>query len=389
MTPADETTLDVTTRIFEAVFRHPDIPQEMKELIGLLQVPVLKAALIDKEFFFEETHPARRLINLMTYSSIGWDRSKGRNDPLYQAIERNIERARGFETEIGLFDALASDLEAFLTTEDGKSVVRLAAPITLAIKQEKLQDATRSATNEVAVRVASGEVATFVEAFLESRWVPVLTLAYSVKDEKPQVLQSAIKTMDDLIWSVQPKITLAQRKELVAKLPSLLTMLNKWLNVLKWEDAERLQFFADLAECHASIVRAPLELSPHRQLELAVEATRIAAERRLEKRATQVAVPEPLPDDAVQQVAVLERGMWLEFGQPDASRRKVKLAWISPLKSLYIFTAFHREEAFSMAVETLTQAFRQQRVNVIEVSGFVNEALAEVFSGQPLDTAMT
>ena len=389
MTRADETTVDVMTRIFEAVFRHPDIPQEMKDLIGFLQIPVLKAALIDKEFFFEETHPARRLISLLTRTSIGWDRSKGRSDPLYQAIERNVDRARQFDTEVGLFDELTSDLEAFLNTEDSKSAVRLAAPITLALKQEKLQDATRSATSEVAVRIATGEVATFVEAFLESRWVPVLTLAYSVKDEKPQVLQSAIKTMDELIWSVQPKITVAQRKELVAKLPALLTTLNKWLNVLKWEDADRLQFFADLAECHASIVRAPLELSPHRQLELAVEAARVAAERRLEKRAAQVEVLAPVPDDAVQQVDMLERGMWFEFVQPDASLRKVKLAWISPLKSLYIFTTFHREEAFSMAAEVLTKTFRERLVSVVEVSGFVNQALAEVFAMEPVDIAET
>lgn len=391
MTRADETTVDVMTRIFEAVFRHPDIAQEMKDLIGVLQIPVLKAALIDKEFFFEETHPARRLISLLTRSSIGWDRSKGRSDPLYQAIERNVGRAREFDTQISLFDELTSDLEAFLNAEDSESAVRLAAPITLALNQEKLQEATRLATSDVAVRIASGEVATFVEAFLESRWVPVLTLAYSVKDEKPHVLQSAIKTMDELIWSVQPKITMAQRKELVAKLPSMLTTLNKWLNVLKWEDADRLHFFADLAECHASIVRAPLELSPHRQLELAVEAARVAAERRLEKRTAQVEASEPAPDTdaATHQVDVLERGMWFEFVQPDASLRKVKLAWISPLKSLYIFTTFHREEAFSMAAEVLMQAFREQRVNVVEVSGFVNQALTEVFSAAPVDTATT
>ncbi|MBC7574591.1 MAG: DUF1631 family protein, partial [Herminiimonas sp.] len=90
MSRADETTVDVMTRTFEAVFRDPHIPQEMKDLISYLQIPVLKAALIDKEFFFEDTHPARRLISLLTTSSMGWDQSKGRSDPLYQAIHSNV-----------------------------------------------------------------------------------------------------------------------------------------------------------------------------------------------------------------------------------------------------------------------------------------------------------
>jgi hypothetical protein len=112
-----------------------------------------------------------------------------------------------------------------------------------------------------------------------------LTLAYSVRDEKPHAVQDAIKTMDDLIWSVKPKFTLQDRQELLNRLPAILARLNKWLSLIKWEDADRVQFFAELSECHASIVRAPLELSPDRQLELAVEAAQQATERRLEKRA--------------------------------------------------------------------------------------------------------
>ncbi|MBC7415508.1 MAG: DUF1631 family protein [Herminiimonas sp.] len=375
MTRVDETTIDVMTRIFDAVFRDQNIPPEMKELIGFLQIPVLKAALLDKEFFFEESHPARRLISLLTASSIGWDQNKGQSDPLYQAISRNVDRVQQFDSEVTLFADVVADLEAFFGEEEKRSTARLATPITQALKQEKLREATRSATSDVAVRVATGEVATFVEAFLESRWVPVLTLAHTVKDEKPHVLESAIKTMDELIWSVQPKIDMQQRKELVAKLPALLTTLNKWLNVLKWDDADRLQFFADLAECHASIVRAPLELSPHRQLEIAVEAAQKAAERRLEKRAA--LPPEPEPDAFIESVEQLERGMWFEFSQPDGSIKKVKLAWVSPLRSLYIFTTVHRQEAFSLAADILAQAFREDRVKVVEVDGIINRALVD------------
>ncbi|MBR7784696.1 DUF1631 family protein, partial [Undibacterium luofuense] len=101
----------------------------------------------------------------------------------------------------------------------------------------------------------------------------------SVKEEKPQAVEDAIRTMDDLIWSVKPKITLQDRQELLNRLPAILARLNKWLSLIKWEDADRVRFFAELAECHASIVRAPLELSPDKQFEIAVEAAQHAAER--------------------------------------------------------------------------------------------------------------
>ncbi len=376
MTRADHATIDVMARIFDAVFRDPNIPSEMKELIGYLQIPVLKAGLLDKAFFFEAAHPARRLISLMTRSSVGWDRSRGRADPLYQAIERNVDRVQRFDVELALFDDVVADLEAFLAEEEADAGVQLAAPITQALEQEKRHEATRAAASDVAQRIATGEVAPFVETFLEHRWVPVLALAYGVRDRKPQVLASAIRTMDELVWSVRPKFTAQQRHELVEKLPALLTSLNKWLGILKWDDAERLQFFADLAECHASIVRAPLELSPQRQLELAVEAARLAAERRQQKAAAPAAVP--VVDTFVEQVAALERGSWFEFVQPDASLRRVKLAWVSPLRSLYIFTTVHREEAFSLSADALAEIFRQQLVRSVNADGFVDRALSDV-----------
>jgi hypothetical protein len=227
--------------------------------------------------------------------------------------------------------------------------------------------ATRHAKNEVAARIGTGEVIALVETFLEDKWVSVLTVAYGVQEEKPEAVKSAVKTMDDLIWSVKPKITVEQRKEFIAKLPGMLSMLNKWLNVIKWEDADRLQFFAELAECHASIVRAPLELSPERQLEIAVEVAQRAAERRLQRAVKQA--PEPVPDASVNTVEHLERGMWLEFAAKDGGKKKVKLAWISPLRSLYIFSTSARQETFSLSSDELAQDFREQRVHVLSLSG--------------------
>jgi hypothetical protein len=181
----------------------------------------------------------------------------------------------------------------------------------------------------------------------------VLTLAYSVQDEKPQAVEDAIRTMDDLIWSVKPKITMPERQELLRRLPAILARLNKWLSLIKWDDADRIRFFAELAECHASIVRAPLELSPDRQLELAVEAAQRAAERRLEKRAEaerksqeeQVAQQESSQDPYVQLVEQLERGIWLALqrdGLPEPVR--VRLAWVSPMRSLYIYHGTERSD---------------------------------------------
>src|SRR6185437_5028680 len=88
---ADERTLDLLSRVFETVLLDDSIPPSTRELLQVLQVPVLKAALLDKNFFFEEAHPARRLVDLM--SRVGWDQRQNPNDPLFQAMQRSVARA--------------------------------------------------------------------------------------------------------------------------------------------------------------------------------------------------------------------------------------------------------------------------------------------------------
>ena len=387
LTRGDETTIDLLSRIFETVFIDDDIPKETRELIGYLQVPVLRAALRDKEFFFQEAHPARRMIDLM--SRMGWEGRLGADDPLFAAMRRGVGRIAqdgagdgGNAGAADPFSAAVAELEASIAAEDSVVAGDIAAPVAAALKQEKVSAATRSAKNAVALRIGSGELVAVVETFLANKWTSVLTIAYSVEPDKPGAVGSATRTMDDLIWSVKPKLTQEQRKQLIAKLPGLLATLNKWLDIIKWQDAERLQFFAELAECHASIVRAPIDLSPERQLEIALEVAQQDAQRRLDQEQALAAFQETEAlqaetDPAVIEVDALERGMWLAFTAADASVRTVKLAWISPLRSLFIFSTGARKEAFSLSAENLVEAYRGNSVKLVRQDGVVARALAE------------
>ena len=392
----EENTLDLLSRIFETVLLDDSIPGETRELIRFLQVPVLKAALLDQDFFFEEAHPARRMIDLLSH--MGWEGRKGANDPVVQAMRRGVDRiGREGDAQPAAFAEAVAELEAQLLVEERAAEEAIAAPIARATRIEQQGVAARSARQAVRVRVADGALLPVVSHFLEQRWVDVLTFAHLIETERPGALNNATRTMDELVWTVKPKATQEQRRDLIARLPGLLTALNKWLDAIKWQDAERLQFFAELAKCHLSIVRAPLELSPERQLEIAVEAAQQDALRRIaceqaaaaqEEAAQEEAAPK---DEAAHLVDTLERGMRVEFTQPDGAVRKVKLAWVSPLRTLFIFSAGLRQEAFSLPVEKLHEALRGGSARVVAPEGVVGRVLIEVMQavndGAALDSA--
>lgn len=380
LTHADESTIDLLTAVFETVFRDQNIAKEIRELVLMLQVPVLKAALADKDFFFQESHPARRLIELL--SKMGWEQRKDSEDPLFQAMQRSVERiGRDPEQELQVFTEAVDELEQTIQQDEQAAEQAIAEPIAAALKQEKRTAAQRSAKEAVAMRIGSGEVVAVVEAFLEHKWTDVLTLAYTVEDEKPGAVKHATAAMDDLVWSVKAKITPQERKDLIAKLPGLLARLNKWLDAIKWQDADRLRFFAELAECHASIVRAPVELSPERQLELSMQAAQQAAERREAIKEREMEAK----DEEQGVLASLARGMWLEFDQDGAEARKVKLAWVSPLRTLFIFATRGREEAFTLPGEELARRFEENKVRIASTDGVVGRALSQALGAADND----
>ncbi|GAB3542346.1 DUF1631 domain-containing protein [Noviherbaspirillum agri] len=374
LTPEDEQAFELLGKVFAAVFRDTNLPAEIRELIGSLQVPVLEAALTNKNFFFSESHPARRVIALLANLGVDWDRNKEADDPLYQTILRNVKRIQS-DQRLGAFTEALADIEAFLSKEERASHVVLSEPIAKALKKDKRLQAAKAARHDVAQRIDTGEVIAFVEDFLEDKWVSVLTLAYSVKDSKPQAVTSAVRTMDELVWSVKPKFTMEEREDLLGRLPPLLAMLNKWLDLIKWDDEGRTQFFAELAECHASIVRAPLDLTPKRQVELALEAAQQAAERR-QQRLSKVE-PEPVTDMFTERVQKLECGSWITFTPKKGTPLKVKLAWISPSRSYFVFSTRGKQEALSLSAEALAKALREQRAHILSTSGLVERALAE------------
>jgi hypothetical protein len=385
---ADERTIDLLSRVFETVLLDDGMPAQARDLLRLLQVPVLKAALLDRNFFFEDAHPARRLVDLLSH--MGWEQRTEADDPVFQAMQRGVAAvdaaARTRQDAPGAaaaFSAAVAELEAQI--EAGREADEraldnaIAGPVASALAQEKLDTAIRAARDAIALRIGGGDVADVVGSFLEQRWTTVLTFAYSIEDTRPGAVDNATLAMDDLIWSVRPKATQEQRKTLIARLPRLLSALNKWLDAIKWQDAERLQFFAGLAECHAAIVRAPIELSPERQLELAVEAAQQDALRRVELE--QAAVERDVEREAARAEAWsplegLERGVWLEFRTTDGPR-KAKLAWASPLRTLFIFSGADRREAFSLSADKLAAALHAGRARVLAIDGVVGQVLSD------------
>lgn len=383
LTVVERNTIELLARMFDYILADISLSDDVKSMLAQLQFPVLRVALSDKEFFLRESHPARTLIDMLGSSGIILDRVSQQLDPLLGVIGDVVERVQHeFETQIDFFSDVVSDLENFLKDEEQKAEQAISLPVKTALSEEKMRIAREFAAHDVAIRVETGEVAGFLETFLLDQWIRILTIAHSVKDEKPHALENALKTMDDLIWSLKPKNSPEERKELITKLPSMLSLLNAWLNAIRWDEPERVLFFSKLSERHAAMARAPLELSPRRQLEIAVNIAQRASNRRLDRFVT--GRRDQADEDASKQVEALERGTWLDFTDDDDHVTRYKLAWISPKRTGFIFTNRQGLQAFSMSAEELMTKCRDGLVTTILENSLVDRALTYALRDLPL-----
>jgi len=113
----DDETIDVISMIFDDLMGDDSLPDAIKALVFRLQIPVLKAAIIDRVFFAEKEHPARVLLNELTLA--GQLASADDDDVIYQKIESVVICLTSeFQGNLEIFETCRLDLCNFMREQE-------------------------------------------------------------------------------------------------------------------------------------------------------------------------------------------------------------------------------------------------------------------------------
>ena len=393
-------TIELVAMLFDFIFETKDLPDSMKVLIGRLQIPVLKAAMLDGAFFSKKSHPSRLLVNALAHAGIGWSPTMGVEDPLYKKIEQIVHRILDeFTDDIALFDTLRKELEDFLAEEEKSAEATIQSSAEEINQRDRQEIARVVANSEIEKRLEMHTVPNFLGIFLRQHWIGVLA-QYHLQGEESEIWATALSTLDDLVWSVQPKRASDERRKLVAMLPNLLKRLHGGLQNVTWGPGEREQFMSNLVEAHAAAVKPSLASVPMPTTAVA-EAAAAQAEEATAKGDIETAAkaralaeamapaPPPAPvepaveivqDRFAEVAASLERGMWVEFEGEDGQLAFAKLAWVSPLRGTYLFTNRQGQKAVSLTADELADRFRNDRARLVEAEPLVDRAFVSMMA---------
>ncbi|MBA2927523.1 DUF1631 domain-containing protein [Pseudomonas sp. CCUG 57209] len=365
---ADEDVINLIALLFEFILNDRTVPDAFKALIGRLQIPLLKVAVLDKSFFSRASHPARRLLNEIATTAMGWSPvADYQRDSLYLRIEQVVQRLLNeFVEDPAIFSLLLTEFNAF--TADERRRCELLEQHTRDAEEGRVRtDAARARVAEVLNRRLLGKVLPrAVVLFLQQAWSQVLLLASLKYGEQSVQWQAALRTMDELIWSVSLPQDTEAGGHLVEQLPGLLKALRDGLTSAAFDPFSTRDFFVRLQALHVQPtegvdglieVREPLVLST-----------------------TPPGSVEDLPadDPDLLKVYKLRIGDWVVFqpGQPSALRCKL-MAIMAPANT-YVFVGRTGLKVLDKSACQLALAFKRGALYILDDGPLFERALAAV-----------
>jgi hypothetical protein len=402
----DKLTVELVGMVFDRIHHDDQIPAQVKIALSRLQFPVMKVALADADLFVSPSQPARRLMDRIANTAVGWH-PEGDDNARYLAEVNKAVNTVALAINEGptIFETALDEFEKYLAEErelEDDPVTRARRALEDAEKREAM------AINAAAgIRRALEDVPAepYLAGFLLDVWVRVLVTATLRERTEPGFAGRFRDAVSDLIWSVQAKSDPDERKRLVKTIPAVLNTLREGLQLIDVPFSGMRPFFSSLMASHALAVKAgeapsvagmAVDQATLRRkvdeipigapaAEMAEQPWSIAAEVLREAMAAnnaevnlldepeqltteELAPVDKLSDDAIDaMIDGWRRGSWFDLWTGEATER-VRLRWVSPRGHFYLFTSAEGGRAHSLAPSILRGYVRAGRIRPAEKS---------------------
>ena len=299
----DHMVIDVIGFLFDQILSDPKVPPQMARLIARLQLPVLRAALGDPQFFSSRRHPVRRFVNRIASLGASFEdfTEAGAQGFLAKVKALINDVVEGDFDQIEVYEAKLAALETFVAEQAQSEVKGQGQMAELLSEKEDEQRLRELYAHRLAGDLKDVAVPAFVRDFVSRVWSQVLLRADAMggpDGANSALAQQLRRAGRELMLSVQPKSSPAHRKTFLAELPKLMQDLTEGMNLIGWPDAQRRAFFGQLMPTHADALKSPAS----RQLDLNLMARQVegALHRPAPSRAElQSAPPLPVLDQVV------------------------------------------------------------------------------------------
>jgi len=379
VTEEDADVIDLVGMLFKYILDDAKLPDIVKSLLSHLHTPLLKVALLDKAFFSQSDHPARRLLNLMAEIGGRWVTEEEPDRVVFPRLRNMVARIlKDFTDDIGIFVEMLGDLIEFARDLDKRSELAERRNREAEKGLEKLAKAKQRAQREINERTKGKNIPKQARELLEQPWTDFLAFNLLRHGDQGMTWDAALKVVDGVLWSVQPQAALAPDKTR-AMHGRLEESIRQGLATIGYDQQASQALLKDLAAAQAVAVDAADQaLQAERAGEPVVAEAQAPAfdPVQLSSAIARQQAKEALTGDEAElaeltrKLKALEFGTLFEFALPGVKRPQVlKLAWFSLVSDHYMFV---NQAGVKTAVKSrleLAHGIRDGSVRMVEGRG--------------------
>jgi hypothetical protein len=268
-TPEERATIEIVALLFQSILTEDRIPAAIRVWFARLQMPVLRVAVSEPDFFATIDHPARRLIDRMGACVMGFDASAagGVSEALEKEIKRIVQVVEAYpDTGRRVFQTVLTEFEKFLEHWFKNENELTKRGVSLAQQVEQRETMAIQYTIELRRMLNEVPVQEGVRQFLFHVWADVLAttaVRYTAQGEQTKMMKRAAA---DLIWSASAKVTREERAEVIRRLPVLLKSLREGMASAGMDTAKQDEHIQQLNNSLAAAFTAKAAVIPDERL---------------------------------------------------------------------------------------------------------------------------
>jgi len=267
--PADRATIEIVALLFQSILTDERIPASVRVWFARLQMPVLRVAMAEPEFFAEMDHPARRLIDRMGSCVMGFDTgSRSVGDLLQKEIKRIAQVVEAYpDTGRRVFQTVLTEFESFLEHYFKNENEASRVGVSLAQQIEQRETLTIQYTIELRTRLNEVPVQEGVRDFLFHVWADVLAMSALQSGKQGPDVKAMKRAAADLIWSASAKVSREERGEVLRRLPTLLKTIREGMQLAGIVAEKQEAHIRTLNNLFAAAFTSKAAIIPHERLE--------------------------------------------------------------------------------------------------------------------------
>ncbi|MFT3666847.1 DUF1631 family protein [Piscinibacter sp.] len=269
-TPVERATIEIVALLFQSILTEERIPAAVRVWFARLQMPVLRVAVSEPDFFATVDHPARKLIDRMGACVMGFD-ATGRAvaELLEKEIKRVVQVVEAYpDTGRRVFQTVLTEFEKFLEHYFKNANEASRKGVSLAQQVEQRETMAIQYTIELRKMLNEVPVQEGVREFLFQVWADVMAMtAVKSGGAQSEHAKAMKRAAADLIWSASAKVSREERAEVLRRLPPLLKTLREGMEHAGVPPDKQDEHIHKLNNSLAAAFTAKAAVIPHERLE--------------------------------------------------------------------------------------------------------------------------